>query len=90
MSKTNEDSTPITLATIPCINCMFKVILCILLSPAPSFTPALAIKKELDDRKGETADYGNLETLFHSPGESEKAKEYTEKALVVREKIGDR
>ena len=30
---------------------------------------ALAMRKEIGDRKGEAADYGNLGTLFHSLGE---------------------
>ena len=48
------------------------------------------MRKEIGDRKGEAADYGNLGTLFHSLGEYEKAKEYTEKALAIRKQIGDR
>ena len=51
---------------------------------------ALAIRKEIGDRKGEAADYGNLGSLFHSLCEYEKAKECTEKALAIRKEISDR
>ena len=36
------------------------------------------------------ADYGNLGTVFHSLGQYDKAKEYLQKALVIRTEIGDR
>ena len=51
---------------------------------------ALAIRKEIDDRKGEASDYGNLGTLFQSLCEYKRAKEYTEEALAIRKEIGDR
>ena len=34
--------------------------------------------------------YGNLGTVFHSLGQNDKAKEYLQKALVIRTEIGDR
>ena len=51
---------------------------------------ALGIRKEIGDREGEAADYGNLGTLFQSLCEYEKAKKNTEKALGIRKEIGDR
>ena len=48
------------------------------------------IKQEIGDRKGEATDYGNLGAVFHSLGEYTKAKEYHQKALVIRKKIGHR
>ena len=51
---------------------------------------ALAIRKEIGDRKGEGPDHGNLGTLFHSLGEYEKAKEYMERTLAIRKQNGDR
>ena len=51
---------------------------------------ALAIRKEIGDRKAEAVNYGSLGTLFRSLGEYEKAKEFTEKAPVIRKELGDR
>ena len=50
---------------------------------------ALAIRKEIGDRRGEASSYGNLGTVFFSLGEYCKAKEYLKKALLVRKDIGD-
>ena len=42
------------------------------------------------DRQGECSCYGNLGVVFQSLGEYGKAKEYLEKAIVIRKEIGDR
>ncbi|KAK2568798.1 hypothetical protein P5673_006824 [Acropora cervicornis] len=52
-----------------------------------SFEKALVITKEIGDGRGEIRSYGNL---FISLGEYDKAKEYLEKALVIRIKIDDK
>ena len=46
--------------------------------------------KEIGDKEGEAADYGNLGTVFHSVGEYTKAEEYFQKALVILKEIGDK
>ena len=51
---------------------------------------ALVIRKEIGDKKGEAADYGNLGTVFQSLGEYVKAEEYLQKALVISKEIGDK
>ena len=51
---------------------------------------ALAIRKEIGERKGEAAAYGKLATFFLSRDEHGKAKECTEKALAIRKEISDR
>jgi len=51
---------------------------------------ALAVRKEIGDKKGEAADYGNLGTVFRSLGEYGKSKEYLGKALAINKEIGDR
>lgn len=47
----------------------------------------LFITKEIGDGRGEVRSYGDL---FISLGEYDKAKEYLEKALVIRMKIDDK
>ena len=51
---------------------------------------ALAITKEIGDKKGEADNYGNLGAVFHSLGEYGKAKENHETALAIRKETGDR
>ena len=51
---------------------------------------AVAIRKEIGDIKGESADYGNLGSVFHSHGQYGKANEYLEKALAIKNEIGDK
>ena len=51
---------------------------------------ALVIRKEIGDKEGEAADYGNLGTVFESVGQYTKAEEYLQKALVIRKEIGDK
>ena len=51
---------------------------------------ALVITKEIGDKQGEAADYGNLGTVFQSLGEYVKAEEYHQQALVIRKEIGDK
>ena len=45
---------------------------------------------EIGDRRGESADYGNLGAVFQSLGNYDKAQEYYKKALVIKLEIGDR
>ncbi|XP_078356920.1 tetratricopeptide repeat protein 28-like [Oculina patagonica] len=51
---------------------------------------ALAINKEIGDRKGEATSYGNLGNVFQSLSEYAKAKEHHEKALAINKEIGHR
>ena len=51
---------------------------------------ALAISREIGDRKLEADVYGNLGIVFQKLGDYEKAREYQEKALAISEKTGDR
>ena len=51
---------------------------------------ALVITKEIGDKPGEAACYGNLGTVYKSLGEYAGAKEYHEKALVITKEIGDK
>ena len=44
----------------------------------------------IGDREGEATDYRNRGTVFHSLGQYDKAKEYLQKALIIRTEIGDR
>ena len=50
----------------------------------------VSLEKEIGDKQGEAADYGNLGNLFFSVGQYTKAKEYVKKALVIRKEIGDK
>ena len=49
---------------------------------------ALAIRKEIGDKRGEATCYGNLGTVYHSLGEYQKAEEHVNSALVIMKKIG--
>ena len=49
---------------------------------------ALAITIEIDDRHGEESHYGDLGTMFISPGD--RAQAYLEKVLEIAVQIGDR
>ncbi|KAL9950913.1 hypothetical protein ACROYT_G043485 [Oculina patagonica] len=51
---------------------------------------ALAIKKEIGDREGESSCYRNLGNVFQAVGEYVKAKKYYEKELAITKEIGDR
>jgi tetratricopeptide (TPR) repeat protein len=51
---------------------------------------ALAISKEIGDRRGEGNHLGNLGNAFSHLGEVEKAIEYHKQALVISREIGDR
>jgi len=53
------------------------------------FKKTLAMRRETDDRAGEAAAYGNLETVFQSLGEYDIAKDYFEKAPSISRDIGD-
>lgn len=44
---------------------------------------ALAITKQISDKKGEAACYGNLGTMYYSLGEYRKTHEYHRKAIVI-------
>ena len=51
---------------------------------------ALVITKEIGDKKGEAACYGNLGTVYESLGKYEKSEEYQRKALAITKEIGDK
>ena len=46
--------------------------------------------REIGDRKGEAAAYGNLGSVFQSVGQYTKAEKYLQKALSINEEIGDK
>lgn len=50
---------------------------------------ALAIRRKMDDLKGESISFGNLGLVYLDLGESAKAMKYQEQALVISQKIGD-
>ena len=50
----------------------------------------LKIAKEIGDRAGEGAAYGNLGNAYDSLGDYQKAIEYNEKHLKIAKEIGDR
>ena len=54
------------------------------------FENAISISREIGDRKGEAAAYGNLGVVFSSLGKYDKAKEYLWKALAITIEIPDR
>ena len=51
---------------------------------------ALAIRLQIGDRKGQSAEYGNLGTVFRVLGNYDEAQEYYEKALAISLEIRDR
>jgi tetratricopeptide (TPR) repeat protein len=51
---------------------------------------ALAIAREIGDRRGEGADLGNLGNAYAALGETRKAIDYYEQALTIYREIGDR
>ena len=53
------------------------------------YNEALSIMKEIRNRQGQSACYGNLGTVYENLGEYGKAKTYQENALVIRKEIGD-
>ena len=54
------------------------------------YEKAISIMREIGDRKGEAAAYGNLGIVFKSLGEYDKAKEYLWKELAIAIEIRDR
>ena len=54
------------------------------------YEKAISITREIGDRKGEAAAYGNLGVVFLSLGKYDKAKEYLWKALAITIEIRDR
>ena len=50
----------------------------------------MKIAKEIGDRAGEGASYGNLANVYQSLGDYQKAIEYHEKRLKIAKEIGDR
>jgi hypothetical protein len=50
----------------------------------------LAISKEVGDRVGECAAYGNLGNAYRSQGDFSKAIEYHTQHLVIAKEVGDR
>ena len=53
-------------------------------------TQHLAIAKELSDRTGEGAAYGNLGIAYRSQGDYAKAIEYHTQHLAITMEVGDR
>ena len=51
---------------------------------------ALAISREIGDRRGEGNDLGNLGNAYKNLGEVRRAIGYYEQALVIAREIGDR
>ena len=54
------------------------------------FEKALAIRKEVGDRRGEAADCGSLGIVLQALGENGKAEEYHGKSLKISKEIDDR
>ncbi len=54
------------------------------------YQKALAIDKEIGDRRGEGNRLGNLGSAYSDLGQVEKAIEYYQKALAIAQEIGDR
>ena len=54
------------------------------------YEQALAIAREIGDRRGEGADLGNLGLAYSALGQVAKAIEYYEQALAIAREIGDR
>ena len=51
---------------------------------------ALAIAKEIGDKRGEAVVYSNFGRISHRLHDYEKAQKYQKKALAICEEIGDR
>ena len=58
--------------------------------PSSIYEQALAIAREIGDRRGEGADLGNLGLAYADLGEPRKAIEFYEQALAIAREIGDR
>ncbi|MGB2727756.1 MAG: tetratricopeptide repeat protein [Halobacteriota archaeon] len=54
------------------------------------YEQALAIHREIGDRRGEGADLGNFGTAYYAQGQVERAIDYYEQALAIAKEIGDR
>jgi len=54
------------------------------------YEQALAIQREIGDRRGEGADLGNLGLAYAALGETRRAIEYYEQQLIITREIGDR
>ena len=59
-------------------------------SPPPPPGPYAYVSKEIGDREGEAANYGNLATVFQSLGRYAEAEEHLQKSLPIRKDVGDR
>ena len=69
---TNKEKPPVMEIWEVCLNLLGNIY-----GKAEEYqTKALAIRKEIGDREGATACYGNLGTVFHSLGEYPKVEEY--------------
>ena len=55
-----------------------------------SYEQALAIAREIGDRRGEGADLGNLGNAYADLGQVERAIDSYEQALAIAREIGDR
>ena len=53
------------------------------------YQQALAISREIGDRRGEGADLGNLGLAYAALGQVDKAREYLAMSLAVFDKIKD-
>ena len=54
------------------------------------YEQALAIAREIGDRRGEGTDLGNLGNAYCCLGQVEEAIGYYERALAIAQEIGDR
>ena len=54
------------------------------------YEQALAIAREIGDRRGEGASLGNLGRAYADLGDARKAIEYYEQALAIAREIGDK
>ena len=51
---------------------------------------ALAIRRDLGDRRGEASSVGNLGSVYHSLGQYPQALDHYQQALVIQRDLGDR
>jgi tetratricopeptide (TPR) repeat protein len=63
---------------------------CIFFKAIEYHTQCLAIQKEVSDRAGEGAVYGNIGNVYQSQGDYSKAIEYHTQRLAIAKELGDR
>ena len=83
--KTGEDVVILLLTPAMIYEKLFKYV-----EAGKLYEKAISITREIGDRKGEAAAYGNLGVVFSSLGKYDKAKEYLWKAHSVAIEISDR